>query len=354
MPYVCPRGPKGCPLFRPSLRSDVRSSLGYGFGSGRFPRGFTLVELLVVIAIIGTLVGLLLPAVQAARESARQASCKNNLKQIGLAMLAHHDARKRFPAGYSLTVDYSLDPNPANLHFAHRFQTNPFSWGMFLLPYLEESQVYDRHASLLADPNARMPAASATNGLATRPNVFACPSDTLARTGAGGFGSSNYVGCYGSANEFFGQQVGRFTGVNGVLFWNSAVTLKDITDGGSKTILVGEVSSKQRHWKDGVGFYNGGLWPGIGHYLKHDGLVFRDTHPNHPINSELPDAHMNTFGGGNGDHDGFGSRHGGGAQFVFCDGSVRFLNENIHSSSSPLGTFQRLGDRADGLTVNPF
>jgi prepilin-type N-terminal cleavage/methylation domain-containing protein/prepilin-type processing-associated H-X9-DG protein len=316
--------------------------------------GFTLVELLVVIAIIGTLVGLLLPAVQAARESARRSSCGNNLKQIGLAMHSHLDARKTFPAGYSVTVDYSKNPDPSKLPFEHRFELAPFGWGMFVLPYLEEAAIYDKHAALLADPDARMPAATAANGLATRPKVFACPSDTLPVAGPRGYGSSNYVGCYGNNNDFFGQAVGKFTAVTGVLFWNSAVKPKDITDGMSQTLLVGELSSLQRHWKDGAGFYSGGNWPGVGHYLKHDGLVFRDTHPNHPINSKLPDSHMNTFSGGNGDHDGFGSLHPGGAQFVLCDGSVRILDENIHSASSPLGTYQRLGNKADGLQAGAF
>jgi len=322
---------------------------------GRRPTAFTLIELLVVIAIIGVLVGLLLPAVQTAREASRRSACSNKLKQIGLAMHSHHDARGKFPAGYSLTVDYSLDPDPNRLHFVHRFQSKPFSWGMFILPYLEEQTIFDQHASLLSDPNARMPSPTTTNGLATRPSVFACPSDTLPVRGPGGYGSSNYVGCYGRLNEFFGQQVGRFfPRVTGVLYWNSAVQLKDITDGSSKTILVGEVSSQQRHWANGNTFYIGGNWPGIGHYLKHDELVFRDTHPNHPINSQLPDSHMNSYGGGNGDHDGFGSQHEGGAQFVFCDGSVRLLDRNIQSASSPLGTYQRLGDKADGLPVDPF
>ncbi|NDD66662.1 DUF1559 domain-containing protein, partial [bacterium] len=100
-------------------------------------------------------------------------------KQIGLAMHSHLDARKKFPAGYSLTVDYSLDPDPSKIPWLMRFQLAPFGWGMFLLPYLGEATIYDRHAALLVDPDARMPAATANNGLATRPQVFACPSDTL-------------------------------------------------------------------------------------------------------------------------------------------------------------------------------
>jgi prepilin-type N-terminal cleavage/methylation domain-containing protein/prepilin-type processing-associated H-X9-DG protein len=317
-------------------------------------RGFTLIELLVVIAIIGVLVGLLVPAVQQSREASRRSACQNNLKQIGLAMHGHHDARKAFPPGYSLTVDYALDPDPAKVPWLMRFEAKPFSWGMFLLPYAELSEVYDRHASLLANPNGRMPTPTVANGLATRPKMFACPSDSLPTTGGGNYGSSNYVGCYGRANDFFGQYVGKFSGVTGMLFWNSSVRLKDVVDGSSKTLLVGEISSKERHWKDGVTLYSGGLWPGVGHYLKHDGLVLRDTHPNHPINSELPDVQLNTYGGMVGDHDGFGSKHPGGTQFLFCDGAVRFIDQSINSSSSPLGTYQRLGDKADGLTVTSF
>ena len=79
-------------------------------------------------------------------------------------------------------------------------------------------------------------------------------------------------------------------------------------------------------------------------------MVVRDVHPNHPLNSQLPASMINGSEG----QDGFGSKHAGGASFVFCDGAVRFISESIDSSSSPLGTYQRLGDRADGLQVSDF
>jgi prepilin-type N-terminal cleavage/methylation domain-containing protein len=320
--------------------------------SQRLPaRGFTLVELLVVIAIIGVLIGLLLPAVQAARESARRSRCQNNLKQLGLAMHSHHDARKKLPAGYMLVPDSSLG-SPWN----HRWLERRFGWGMLLLPYVEESAIYDLHASALADPAGNMPSPSATNGLKTRPSVFACPSDDLpvATLWAGrDYGSSNYVGCYGRTDEMSGQNVGNLDSATGVLHGASKVAFKDITDGTSQTILLGEVSSLERHW-DTTNKFIGAKWPGVPHYLKYDGMVLRDTHPDHPINSRLPTSQLDSGNGGRGDHDGFGSQHPGGALFVFCDGSVRFLNQNIQSSSSPLGTYQRLGDKADGLPVGDY
>jgi prepilin-type N-terminal cleavage/methylation domain-containing protein len=321
-------------------------------------RGFTLVELLVVIAIIGVLIGLLLPAVQAARESARRSRCQNNLKQLGLAMHSYHDARNKLPPGYMLVPDSSLG-SPWN----HRNLQRRFGWGMLLLPYLEESSLYDQHAAAIADPAGIMPSPSATNGLRSRPSVFVCPSDTLPVVtlwGGRDYGSSNYVGCYGRTNEMSGQNVGNFDAATGVLHATSKVGFKEITDGTSQTILLGEVSSLERHWGTTIAAANncpgflGGIWAGIPHELKYDGLVLRDTHPDHPINSRLPTSQLDSGNGGRGDHDGFGSQHPGGALFVFCDGSVRFLNQNIQSSSSPLGTYQRLGDKADGLPVGDY
>ncbi len=316
--------------------------------------GFTLIELLVVIAIIGVLVGLLLPAVQVAREAARRSSCQNNLKQLGLAMHNHHDARGKLPPGFMLVPDPALGSA-----WNHRWLERRFGWGMLLLPYLEESAIYDQHAAAIADPNGNMPAPTATNGLKSRPSVFACPSDDLpvATLWAGrDYGSSNYAGCYGRTDEMTGQNVGTLESATGVLQGASTVAFKDITDGSTQTIMLGEVSSLERHYStavNGFGFI-AAIWPGIPHVLKYDGIVLRDTHPDHPINSRLSDTQLDSGNGGRGDHDGFGSQHSGGALFVFCDGSTRFLNENIESSSSPLGTYQRLGDKADGLPVGDY
>jgi hypothetical protein len=302
------------------------------------------------------LIGLLLPAVQAARESARRSRCQNNLKQLGLAMHSHHDARNKLPPGYMLVPDPALG-NP----WAHRDLERRFGWGMLLLPYLEESSIYDKHASAIADPAGNMPSPSATNGLRSRPSVFVCPSDTLPVAtlwGGRDYGSSNYVGCYGRTNEMAGQNVGNFDSATGVLHATSKVGFKDITDGTSQTILIGEVSSLDRHYGTSLAAANnspgfiGGIWAGIPSSLKWDGMVLRDTHPDHPINSRFSDAELD--GSSYGKHDGFGSQHQGGALFVFCDGSVRFLNQNIQSSSSPLGTYQRLGDKADGLPVGDY
>ena len=205
-------------------------------------RAFTLVELLVVIAIIGTLVGLLLPAVQAARESGRQSQCQNNLKQLGLAMHNYHDVRKCLPPGVRLQYDATLtDQTP----WGNRGSERSYSWGMFLLPYLEEMALYNKNASSVQDPDGKMPSPSTTNGLKSRPVAFVCPSDELPVTllwSGRDYGTSNYVGCYGRTNDFYGQNVGNFTGVSGVLHPRSKVKMGDITDGTSQTIMLGEVS----------------------------------------------------------------------------------------------------------------
>ena len=318
--------------------------------------GFTLIELLVVIAIIGVLVGLLLPAVQAAREAARRSSCVANLKQIGLALLNHHSSKQHFPHGWWLSA-----PGPGMSPWNMRFSGSKFGWGSFVLPQLEEQAIYDTLSFTDTGSNTGlygilMPAATAANGLNKKLPIFSCPSDTLAPSGYRGYGTSNYVGCYGTSNNNRGQYVGGFT-ADGIFFTNSKVAMKDITDGTSNTILAGEITSDQKMWQyysGGTGSgptTGGGLWPGVPQQIKMDNLVVRDVHPSHPINVLLPQATIQT---GAGDSDGFGSRHPGGAVFVFCDGSVHFLNENIQSSSSPLGTYQRLGSKSDGLPVGDY
>jgi len=327
---------------------------------------FTLIELLVVIAIIGVLVGLLLPAVQTAREASRRAACQNKLKQLGLAVHNYADANKKLPPGYRFVIP----PGTASPVFntLRSSGLGAWAWSAFLLPYLEESAIYDQHAASLSDPAGMAPyPGSEANGLGARPAVFSCPSDAeLPIQGRGNYGTSNYVANYGAHYEnsalttlghHGGQGVGYLIteswrwGHLGVFHGNSAYRWKDITDGTSSTIMLGEVSQLDRDWRY-INYASekqgGGRWPCIHSQLKDDGLLMRDVHPDHPINTRFPDAMDWNY-----QHDGFGSLHPGGAMFVFCDGSTHFLDANIDSSSS-LGTYQRLGMRADGLPVGDY
>jgi prepilin-type N-terminal cleavage/methylation domain-containing protein/prepilin-type processing-associated H-X9-DG protein len=335
--------------------------------------GFTLIELLVVIAIIGVMVGLLLPAVQATREAGRRSACSNKLKQIGLAMQNHHDARKAFPAGIVLSKELVADGNTSGGLTAWRFNSGAPAWGSTILPFIEQSDVYDRLVfsqatwSRYSDPSPPLQTAktttivSSSSAVSARPlPVYSCSSDTLKQAGfASNLGSSNYVGNYGvpTAGTWSGV-AGQRTGpplpnTHGVLYQGSSISTKDIPDGTSKTFLVGEVSTQQRAWPlhaAGEIAQGAGVWAAVAD-LKADDLVLRQCDAGHPINSQFPDDQITMANGGIGDSDGFGSRHPGGANFVMCDGAVRFISENIQSATSPLGTYQRLSHRADGLAI---
>ena len=333
---------------------------------------FTLVELLVVIAIIGVMVGLLLPAVQAARESSRRSACSNNLKQIGLAMLNYHDARKAFPSGImfssGLTAAMIADGGMGDF----RFQGGAPSWGAMILPYIEQADVYNnltftqstwsRNSNSASTFQTTTIVTSATAASARPLAIYSCPSDQLKQTNLGGnMGPSNYAGNYGvppagTWNGVGGQRTGQpLPNTSGVLYHGSTITTKDITDGTSKTFLVGEISTQQRGYGGDGGFLAGqgaGVWPALPVQIKVDDMVLRPCDAGHPVNSRFSDDVIFNSGGGIGDCDGFGSRHPGGTQFVMCDGAVQFINENIQSASSPLGTYQRLSHRADGLSVS--
>jgi len=337
----------------------------------RHSRGFTLIELLVVIAIIGVLVGLLLPAVQAARESGRRSACSSKLKQIGLAMLSHHDARKAFPAGIVLSSELVAAANGDGGLTDWRFRGGSPAWGSMILPFIEQNEVYDKLAfteatwARFSDSSKTVKTTtivSSSSAVSTRPlPIYSCPSDTLKQTGlAGNMGPSNYVGNYGvppagTWNGIAGQRTGPpLPNTHGVLYHGSVIRTKDIPDGTSKTFLVGEVSTQQRGYNGDGDFMNmqgAGIWPALPNQLKVDDYVLRQCDAAHPLNSQFPDDWILNANGGIGESDGFGSRHPGGAQFVMCDGAVRFISENIQSATSPLGTYQRLSHRADGLAI---
>jgi prepilin-type N-terminal cleavage/methylation domain-containing protein/prepilin-type processing-associated H-X9-DG protein len=305
---------------------------------------FTLIELLVVIAIIAILIGLLLPAVQKVREAAARLQCQNNLKQMGLACHSYHDARKAFPPGYQANgpyLDGATDTAPG------------WGWGAFLLPYLEQDNLYRQL-------NLNQPVPQSPGIQATLP-VYLCPSDLLP---AGAFavpdgfgktvalaGPSSYAGCVGGDESDTTGPIGA-----GIFYRNSKTRIADVTDGTSNTLLIGE-----RAWSNANGVWSGAIPGGV--------IVRGESNPCQPVvpgawfpaaTLVLAHAHLNNAlldPDGSAGMDDFGSRHSGGANFVFADGSVRFLRsvpgDNPDGSFTPDGViFQALATRARGEVAN--
>jgi prepilin-type N-terminal cleavage/methylation domain-containing protein/prepilin-type processing-associated H-X9-DG protein len=284
---------------------------------------FTLIELLVVIAIIGILVGLLLPAVQKVREAAARAQCQNNLKQLGLALHNYHDVLRKLPPGYVAAgpyVDGTTDTAPG------------WAWGTFLLPYLEQGNLYSQLP--LSQSVQNCPAAQ------TVVNLFICPSDltpqgSFAVTGASWTTvcqapPSSYAACCGG-----GTSTTAATG-NGCFYRNSCVRLTDITDGTSNTIFIEEraFANVQGTWVGAIsggycnqGQYNPSAVPGkLGQGAADLVLIHAGTN-NNPTGRNLDDA---------------SSMHLYGSNFLFADGSVHFLR-NAFSGSAEAVTLQALG-----------
>jgi prepilin-type N-terminal cleavage/methylation domain-containing protein/prepilin-type processing-associated H-X9-DG protein len=283
--------------------------------------GFTLVELLVVIAIIGVLVALLLPAVQAARESARRMQCSNKLKQLTLALMNYQDVCKSFPA-------QGLPSNNATSHWG---------WGPMIFPYMELQSLYDS-----LNPNSGMapgssagtlpPAQTLFGGgmlLQQRVVAFLCPSDgniTLNQFYTNPRGSSNGSDRYSNSNYVCNQQV--------IIGSPPCTRLAEIIDGTSNVLLLGEralrPNPKQQRSTGGV------VWG----KPANNADAATCFHPNYPINTPNPsdDFAANLYGGtANAAPNSCkahlaGSSHPAGAQFSFCDGSVRFITQNIASN----------------------
>jgi prepilin-type N-terminal cleavage/methylation domain-containing protein len=294
--------------------------------NSRVRRAFTLIELLVVIAIIAILIGLLLPAVQKVRETASLTSCKNNLKQIGLAMHAYHNTNGAFPVGY-------YDPTPWP-----QLDNGPgWGWGAFLLPYLELSNVYDR---IRFDLDVGNPANAAARN--TFLKSFFCPSDQLLTTITVSDGGSNtwtlaqgsYVACNGN------DGVDDFTTPDHTGAFVRAVRgfrVQDISDGLSTTFFVGDrtVLLSYCTWAGGpTGALNpflrdpGQFGAEITLLMCHAG----DTGPNTP---------------GVNDADSTSSPHRYGVPFLFGDGSVHYINNNINVT-----IWQALATRAGGEAIS--
>lgn len=342
---------------------------------------FTLIELLVVIAIIGVLVGLLLPAVQAAREAARRSSCSSNLKQLGVALHNHIDSFGYFPMA-------NVPNAPIGAYGSGAPDRGPtWSWGTLILPYIEQSDVYSR-----LNPNRSVPAPAGTNTLAavganaslapliqTPIPLYRCASDpegvlanldraNSAKTLTGlspatRFGRSNYVVVVHD-NDI--QNILIYSDVyihpahvripkvlNGIAYHNSKVQVKDITDGTSSTLAVGERldrapggSATAAPWHP-----SSAVWAGS----NSDGYANPDNYTSCCVvrggmtwNGGAAHYGINDFSTVD-SHKGFSSNHGGGAMFTFADGAVKFLTQNIDVT-----TFKRLANRKDGQVVGSY
>ncbi len=315
---------------------------------------FTLVELLVVIAIIGILVGLLLPAVQQAREAARRMQCTNNLKQIGLAVHNYMDTQRVLPSGF-----YFQGFGMANRGDRPR-RLPGFTWTSSLLPYIEQSSIFNR-----LDFTRRLYEAPNRALIASVIPLAVCPSSanptihkSMGTTGSGfgfsdpGILASNYVGCGGSftASQYYDSVADR---KNGVIMEDTNLTFSGITDGTSNTILAGETLY---HGTGTVGSFTWDTtW--FGHYQVATGTADAPEAPmrvgqfrTNPPRIATADIKRNSFS----------SKHTGGANFVLADGSVHFLGETIQHTETPysaninwanIGAFQRLCSRNDGEVV---
>jgi prepilin-type N-terminal cleavage/methylation domain-containing protein/prepilin-type processing-associated H-X9-DG protein len=285
--------------------------------------GFTLVELLVVIAIIGILVALLLPAVQSAREAARRLQCGNNLKQLGLALQTYHQTHGVFPVGARTD--------------------NELSWHVAILPHIEQTALFNRfdfrqgtfsHGG--RDPaNPSGPEVSWNLRQSfTRVDMFLCPSQSQRRstldnlleqyphTESGEHAyATHYHGVMGprGTNPATGENYELFSvtsiygvfSAEGVLLRGRHVTIAQTRDGASNTLGVGEIS-----W-DGYPWYR--TW-------MRGATLTNQIASGGTKNVVLP---INPGSVGQYNDGEFGSNHPGGAHFVYCDGSVHFLNESI-------------------------
>ena len=325
-------------------------------------RGFTLIELLVVIAIIAVLIALLLPAVQQAREAARRTQCKNNLKQLGLALHNYHGTFQTFPIG------------------ARTPTTGATSWRFALFPYLEQTAAFDQAAAARA-AGTRINFYLGNSGtytvsdfnVYTQPLIglvidgFNCPSSALPALYQYNAGYANagtqeamYVGIMGAYPDPRGRtsvvypvQRGSYATSNGLLLLNESAGIANAVDGTSNTMIVGEQSGNSRN--PSIANYNGG-WTGVSRgetvsEIRAAGLnqhwygagltaVYHTPNPASTADEANSDYDFNTP---------LSSYHTGGVHALLADGSTHFVSDNVN-----LALLFRLCVKDDGEVVGEW
>ncbi len=329
----------------------------FRFSANTHRSAFTLIELLVVIAIIAVLIALLLPAVQQAREAARRSSCRNNVKQIALALHNYHDTHNSLPYGSREGA------GPGEIAIRD-------TWFHRLLPFVEQQNLYQKYWSWqenkMATGGSNACCTDRTFTFDTDPaiknvpiSVFMCASSPNGANFNGGF-QGNYAACHGN-NEI--RRASSTVKANGMIYEFSRSSLKDATDGSSNTLLIGEVVARQptsaaMTFGEAGSYWRGGTW---GEY----GFTAMET-----PNTRIPDrVYGHTSSGSNckdnndviapctaygGSLGGITlnfarSLHTGGVTVALADGSVRFVSNSI-----ALTTWQALGSRAGMEVVGEF
>jgi prepilin-type N-terminal cleavage/methylation domain-containing protein/prepilin-type processing-associated H-X9-DG protein len=331
-------------------------------------RAFTLVELLVVIAIIGVLVALLLPAIQAAREAARRSQCQNNLKQIGLALLSHHDAMKRFPAN-GWGPFWGPDPDRGTDY------RQPGGWVYSVLPYTEEQPL----RAIGRDGDPKTISQTQKDGVATVVQTPLAMMNCPSRRGAIAYPYStpdaprNFTPVATAAKSDYAANAGRNWNLviktiemssmaegddpatwsklpalfaatpeyrwDGIVYEGSNVSISKIPDGTSKTFLVGEKSLYIDSYTNGLDFGdNEQMYQG-------DDIDSTRRAGDSALTQDAPIQDMT--GPPTSAPYGFGSPHPAGINFVMCDGSVHLIPFDVD-----LTTYVRLGNRSDGEEID--
>ncbi|HUT10267.1 MAG TPA: DUF1559 domain-containing protein [Thermoguttaceae bacterium] len=244
--------------------------------------GFTLVELLVVIGIIGMLLGLLLPAVQAVRSTARRMSCKSNLHQIGVALLAYHDTHGSFPPG-------GMEPISPKWPKGRQL-----AWSAFILPQLEQQSLHGR-----IDFNRPFNSPENAEAAAEVVSTYLCPSVDRTSNLVDGRAACDYGGIYGERIDYEGRPAFPPLPNNppkGTMLYDRPIKLRQILDGKSTTLLVSEDGGwRDGQWINGLNIFDQA-------YAINQAPAFEND-----IRSD----------------------HSGGANALFADGSARFLDENM-------------------------